>query len=480
MKIMLSNTVIILIALQIGLVAACQKVDAPKKQKVLQQQKSVVLQPLAQMQEESLLQAQVKSETSSSDPKSVSSAPLTPQDKANALFSEDIAKDISQSTPSSPNIPLGLGSQFDITYQGAFRVNAQGESSSDYAVGTIEYNQDNKSIYLAGHAHHNAIAEFEVPAKLSFESNPKNILEASVLQEYTTVLNKRDAGNQTNRITGMLYHNRRLLITSEIWYDASATNTDNLQVVANPNELRSSEYIGMLQLEGGAKAAGYMSAIPLEHQSKFGAKHLTGWASNYSITSRYSQGPSLYTFNPNDAIYATPTVSRRIPAIPKMVFPLQEGKTLVEGAAAYQDIVSPVWSALANARYGFIVPNSNTFMVVGFMGGIHSGIGYKIKQDTGNVCGGGCTKQANDRYNYFWLFDIDDILSAKEPYLIQPYSYGKWSHPYDAGGKNRVLGATFDATHDRLFVTIENAGRVGEYDRSPLILSYKITARGQQ
>jgi hypothetical protein len=393
------------------------------------------------------------------------------------VFTEDLAINIRQSTPSSINIPLGLSSQFDIEYIGAFRVSAAGDSNSSYAVGTLEYSSASDSLYVAGHAHHNAIAEFEVPEKLSFALKAADILEANVLQDYVSILGKQSHGNKTDRITGMLYHKGALLVNSEIWYDASASNKDNLIVVNNAFDLKSSTIKGMLQLEGAAKSAGYMSAIPPEWQAAFGGKFLTGWASNYSINSRYSQGPSLYVFNPDQVFTANLDSDRLITTKAKMVFPLQKGKMLVEGSDVSQDIVSPIWSAIANARHGFIVPNSNTFMVLGTMAGLHSGIGYKITQDTGNTCGGGCTKQADDVYNYFWLFDVQDILNAEQPYTIKPYSYGKWSHPYDKGGKHGVIGATFDSKNQRLFITLDKAGQVGMYDRQPLIVTYKINVK---
>lgn len=399
--------------------------------------------------------------------------------KPQGLFVEDGAPNIAQSLPVDLNIPMGLSAQFDIRYQGAFRVLAGGESSSNYAVGALAYNPVAQSIFMAGHDHHGAIAEFAVPKVLSFEEKASHIVKARVVQNYVRVLGKKDIGNNTNKITGMLFYDGQLLVNSEIWYDGSGQNKDNLQVISDANNLNSAHYKGMLQLSGGAKAAGYMSAIPAQWQSALGGAYLTGWASNYSITSRYSQGPSLYVFNPSDAIQANVNTNRTIATQVKMVFPLQRGKVLAEGGDQYKDIVSPIWSALAGARFGFIVPNSSIFMVIGRQGGIHGGIGYKIVQDNGRLCGGGCAKQSRDTYNYFWLFDMNDIIEASEPHNIKPFSYGKWSHPYDMGGSHKIIGGTFDSRNNRLFLSLANAARTGQYDRPPLILSYEIKAKSR-
>ena len=405
-------------------------------------------------------------------------APPPSSPEGQVLFDEDIAKDIRQSIPTDVNIPLGIQATLDVEYLGAFRVEAGGESSSNYAVGTLGYNNDSNSIFMSGHERDYAIAEFEVPIELSLESTPAAIVLAPVLQSYVSLSSKRETGRNTNRVNGLLYYKQNLLVSSEFWYDGSADNLDNLQVFSNANDIATSPFKGMLQIDGAARAAGYMSKIPIELQEKLGSEYLVGWASNYSITSRYSQGPSLYLFDPQEAIDAVLTVDRTINAVPEMVFPFEDGKHLVEGGNESSTNISPIWGPLAAAKYGFIIPGTTLFMAIGTQGGIHSGAGYKITQeDSGILCGGYCAYQNSDYYNYFWLFDINDIVEAEQPWLARPISYGKWSHPYDTAGTKQLLGATYDINNNTLFISIENAGQIGKYDRPPLILAYKISAK---
>jgi hypothetical protein len=375
------------------------------------------------------------------------------------------------------NIPLGIQATLDVEYLGAFRALADGGSTSNYAVGTLGFNPDNNSIYLAGHAHHNAIAEFAIPDEISLSDDSSDVVLADVLQNYVTILNKREEGNQTNKINGILYYNENLLVTSEIWYDGSGTNKDNLQTFTKANDLGSSSYTGMLQLKGSAYAAGYMSTVPDELVELVGGKYISGWASNYSITSRYSQGPSMYVIDPQEIINATPTVNREIESSLLMSFPLAEGKSLVAGGHQYLKDISPIWGPVAEARYGFIVPGTSLFMAIGSHGGIHSGVGYKITQDDGNLCGGPCTYEASDNYNFFWLFDLNEIVSAENPWEVQPISYGKWSHPYDNNGDNKLIGATYDGVNKKLYISLQNAAAVGRYDRPPMILAYKVQVK---
>jgi hypothetical protein len=397
-----------------------------------------------------------------------------PIEVVQTLFTDDIAKNIRQSEPNDINIPLGLQATLDIEYLGAFRVNADGQSSSNYAVGTLGYNPDNNSIFMVGHSHHNAIAEFKIPSELSFEKQPSEILEASVLQQYVTILDKKDVGNTTNKINGILYHKQNLLVSSEIWYDGNAKNLDNLQIFSNALDIRSSGFKGMLQISGAAKAAGYISKVPPELVDKIGTEYVIGWASNYSITSRYSQGPSLFRFEPNQAIDKVITISRKIDTEPLMVFPLSEGTQLVEGGNEYSFDISPIWGPVAKAKYGFIIPGTTYFLAIGQHSGLHSGVGYKITQEDGRLCSGPCSHDSLDIYNYFWMFDVNDMLKADKPWLVRPISYGKWSHPYDKSGTRGVLGGTFDDVNNILYLAISGAGQTGTYDRPPLIISYKI------
>ncbi len=403
-------------------------------------------------------------------------APPTPPEEQ-VLFEEDIAKDIRQSTPTDVNIPLGIQATLDVEYLGAFRVEAGGQSSSDYAVGTLGFNPDNNSIFVAGHGNDKAVAEFEIPDELSLSENPQEVVLANVFQDFVTLLDKKSEGNQTNAINGLLYYKENLIVTSEIWYDGSGSNRDNLQIFSVANDLSSSSYKGMLQLEGAALAAGYMSKVPDDLVETIGGEYIVGWASNYSITSRYSQGPSIYVIAPQEVVDITPTVSREVESSMLMSFPLEEGKTLVPDGEKYLDDISPIWGPVAKAKYGFIIPGTSIFMALGSHAGIHSGVGYKIVQDDGRLCGGPCPHSAADVYNYFWLFDVNDIVNAPNPWEVQPISYGKWSHPYDNNGHRMMLGATYDDYSNTLYLSIDSAGQVANYDRPPMILAYKVKSK---
>jgi len=72
-----------------------------------------------------------------------------------------------------------------------------------------------------------------------------------------------------------------------------------------------------------------------------------------------------------------------------------------------------------------------------------------------------------------WFFDVDEILAAENVYDPRPYAYGKWSVPFDDGGRHLVIGATFDPATSTLYVALESAAQVGDYDRPPLIVTFQ-------
>ncbi len=351
-----------------------------------------------------------------------------------------------------------------------------GVSNSNYAVGTLAYHPERHALFVAGHAHHNAIALFAIPDELASGTEVSDLtLVEAPLQDFWAPLAAAPHGNPQglDKITGMLYVDGQLIINAERWYDAPGANTDTTLVVRDADAMASAGVDGFFFMEGAARAAGYMATIPPEWQEAFGAPYLTGWASNYSIIGRYSVGPSFYAFDPGPALAACAGDVEAIATQAFMVFPHGEGTLMgVDALQSQEGSASALWNFLSRAVYGFIVPGTRTFMVLGSSGGVESGIGYKITQDNGNLCGGYCAYSATDVYNYYWLFDLEAILAAEAPHEVRPYAYGPWSVPFDAEGRHPIIGATFDPASKRLYVALANAGRTGTYDRPPLMVVF--------
>jgi len=375
------------------------------------------------------------------------------------------------------SVEPGLLTIDDLTFQGAFRVAfGDGVSDTNYAVGTLAYNPDRSSLFIAGHAQKNAIAEFAIPQpSMATEVAALPVVEES-LQPYVQVLEASPSGNPEgiNRVTGMLWLDGQLLVNAENWYDAPGQNEDTTLVVRDATDLVGA-VDGYFELAGAAHAGGYMAPIPSEWQSALGGPFLTGWASNYSIISRYSVGPSLFAFEPNDILDSQSGATGPVATTRHMDFPHGGGHYLGEDAlVAEEGSASDLWNFLSRGIYGFVVPGTRTFAVFGSSGGVNSGIGYKITQNNGNLCGGYCAYDATDYYNYYWFFDVDEILAASETFEPRPYAYGPWPVPFDDGGRHHIIGGTFDPATMTLYLSLENAGQVGDYDRPPVILVFSL------
>ena len=70
-----------------------------------------------------------------------------------------------ENQPDPPNNDPGLLTIEELQYEGAFRLSSDtfGASSTNYAVGTLAYNPENHSLFIAGHATGYSIAEFTIP-----------------------------------------------------------------------------------------------------------------------------------------------------------------------------------------------------------------------------------------------------------------------------------------------------------------------------
>jgi hypothetical protein len=372
----------------------------------------------------------------------------------------------------------GLLAIGDLKYAGAFRLPSDefGDSSADYAVGTLGYNPRHHSLYIAGHAQQTAIAEFAIP-ELGHATDVRSLpVVENPLQPFRNLLDAAPSGNPDgiDRITGILWIDGELIVNAENWYDAGGTARDTTLIIRDADQIDGT-VDGYFELEGGAHAAGYMGIIPAQWQARLGGAYYLGWASNYSIVSRYSVGPSLYAFDPLDIVNTPAGAQGSIATKMLMDFPHAGSHMMgADALTATQGSAPALWNFLSRATYAFIVPGTRTFAVLGSSGGVDSGIGYKITQDDGTLCGGYCPYQAADRYNYYWLFDLEALLAAPAPYDPRPYAFGRWSVPFDDNGRHSIIGGAFDNEHSMLYLALSGAGQVGTYDRPPAIVAFSV------
>ncbi len=131
-------------------------------------------------------------------------------------------------------------------YAGAFTVPAGdfGASNMNYSDGIIAYHA--VSMFMVGHAHHDAIAQFQVPALVNSTSIADLNSTGDPLQVFATVLDRPPSGNAegSDYITGMQVVDGKLIVNAHQWYDAAGDNTDTTLVLTNANDLAGSAVRG--------------------------------------------------------------------------------------------------------------------------------------------------------------------------------------------------------------------------------------------
>ncbi|MBA6357451.1 MULTISPECIES: hypothetical protein [unclassified Colwellia] len=375
-------------------------------------------------------------------------------------------------------------------YQGGFRLSVStfgktDGSNLDYSPGVIAFNAKNVSLFVVGHHSEQGIAEFKIPIVVNSRNIRDFKIGSEVIQNFSLFYNtpRVDTGIENYfRVTGMQLIESELVVNYINWYDAPGTETDTTIVFKNAFNLDQSSIVGPFQIDGSAHAAGWLTPIPEYWQEKLLGTYISGYSGG-SIASRLSIGPSGFVLMP-ELDLLNKTVGGRVSAIPVLDFSLTN---MLYNKSVYGDsysnsndilynknLMNDLWTAISGASYGFIVPGTNTYATLGYSGGFKSGLGYKIVQDTGRLCGGPCALAQNDIYNYFWLWHVSDLVKVKNgdlaPYDVRPYDYGI----LDTISKAQITGATFDAESMSLYISLKQGDTVMKYPRPPLFLKYKI------
>lgn len=377
-----------------------------------------------------------------------------------------------------------------LKYQGGFRLSSSKYGETDnarlsYSPGTIAFNSENNSLYVVGHSYEQGIAEFKIPNVVnSLDMNDFEVGD-TVLQNFSNFYETErvDTGiDNFFRITGMEKIGSKLVVNYINWYDANGTETDTSIVYENADDLANSDIYGPFQIEGAAHASGWLTEIPDYFQDALGGTYLGGWASG-SINSRLSIGPSGFVMTPEENLLLS-TVGGTVASTPVLDFNLDNMLYDIDnnpdGVENTQDVLynvelnNDLWTISSRASYGFIVPDSDTYITVGYSAGHESGLGYKITQDDGTLCGGACSVNAADKYSYFWMWKISDLIKVKSgellPHEVRPYEYGKLDLPSNA----ELTGGAFDKDNMRLYLSLAQGDTVELYSRPPIFFVYDI------
>jgi hypothetical protein len=395
------------------------------------------------------------------------------------VFANDLQAGLPVSSPTNVIIPNGIKNHFNFKYKGAFRVDASaGEVGNiSFSPSIIAVNPENTSIFISGTR--STVAEMKIPKQFGFSHDTSKLPVARIQQDFFQIKDKVTQGKlEKYTMNGMLVYQDSLIVTCEHSYDTKGRPW-NIQFASDAYDLVNSDYKGFLQLEGRSRAAGFMSEIPRKLQNEFGGSFMAGWASNHSIDNRYSIGPSLYAFDPQDIVDANIDINPVIPTHMHLSYSLAH---MISGGANEKSTEpnDPIWGLLASAHFGFIVPNTRKYIVFGRHAGLEGGVGYKISQvDGGAENGGERNYIPGDSYPYFWIFDIDEILNANAEYEPQPISYGKFMVPYLIDEQSYIKGGSWNSLTNTLYLSISNAMQ-GKKVKAPVILAFEVAPKSPQ
>jgi hypothetical protein len=388
-------------------------------------------------------------------------------------------------TPDSGAVPpqtLPLLSIKDFRYVGAFRLPSRkyGQSDLNYSEGPIAFNPDRQSLFIVGHAHQQAIAEFAIPELVNSTVVAELKMATEPIQPFVTILDRASGGNPegNNRIGGMLYvagpKGPQLLVNAYEYYDAPGDNTRSMLVFRDANHLAASAIDGYFEVQGRpGHTAGWMSPIPVSWQPALGGTFLTGNSSGIPIISRTSVGPSAFVFNPLN-IVGTRAGAAPIATTSLLDFSLAHP---LHDDLSNKSRKNDLWNHLSRAVYGIVVLGTRTYATFGHSGGNESGIGYKIVQDNGRRTGGYSSFAVKDNYHYYWLWDVNDLARVRagemQPHAVRPYEYGIFRTPF-AGSSNCLGGGASDASTGRIYLTAQQADRQqGTYANPPIVMAYQ-------
>jgi hypothetical protein len=400
-------------------------------------------------------------------------------------------------TTNASDLPRWQWSQLE--YAGGFRVMGGKVGEGQYSIlgyspGVFTIDEESNSIFMVSMDYEQGFGEINLP-QLTNSEDPYEFQQAdTVIQQFQDIYGTdRDVTGIGNyfRVTGMSKISDQLIVNYMNWYDASGTETDTTMIFKDASDLEMSELIGPFQLEGRAHAGGWISPVPAAWQADLGGTHISGMSQG-SIISRLSVGPSAFVWSPeNDLMSATEggpleTITALDYSLQHILHDTNQYDQESDGTdnILYNRVdgkKNDLWTVCSSAGYGFIIPGTSTYLVVGHSAGHESGLGYKITQDNGTLCGGPCPYVATDIYNYYWLYDVNDMVSVTkgtlDPWEVRPYDYGIFD---TIGNTNTLSSAYYDADDDLLYISLKNGDPIPTYDKPPLFLAYRLNPNSKE
>ena len=364
-----------------------------------------------------------------------------------------------------------LLTKVDLKYAGAFKLpkgsRGKGKNCSfAYTPGTIAYDSDRNTFFVAGHRYLKGMAEISNPGLVDTTDLSK-LPRAEYVQAFRQLLDHLPSGNpdKLGEFGGAYVEKGELLFTGYEFYDANCSVRDVFGILKGTGNLGAAPLVGYFETGHGAHTAGWVSPIPSEHQAALKGTHIIASGQSQSIAGRYPLRPTAFSFNGAD-VFGNDDIKD-----PLKVTPLIDGNLKNE-------LPKEMWDkSLDEAQYAIIVPGTKTYIAFGYRGGMFSKIGYKITTDDGRKTGGYAAQDDDDHYVYYWMYNVDDMARAARgeasPYKVCPYEHGILPLPFLSPGGGGIGGGTWDPKTKTVYLTLPGRDRASRYTTLPVVVGVK-------
>jgi hypothetical protein len=373
---------------------------------------------------------------------------------------------------------------YDTDYSGAFRLNSNLMSYSSYPT-LILANGGSTLLVVSAYAtvddSYNVIgfniAPITPSTSASLSALPLASVNVSAFNPVTSAPVTGDWGPFGARIQGGIEYNGRIMGNVYAYYDSGHDQNMSTFVLNNSASPGVSGERGFFAGTDLAYSCGWISELPDTLKGEFGGTHIFGMSTGNrrSIHDRFSIGPSLYIYDAdasNSIVGSTPPSNGSAITLDQLIYyPLGPNGLTPEDNL---DQPGQLWTNLSEAAFGFAVPNTDTYMVVGFSGGHNSGTNYLA---------GHHPNDPDDMNNWYWLFRLSDALKVKtgvisEPYQVECYESGPIVFRFEGSGSGLHVcaGAAFNSSTKLLYISLDRGDNSqGTESSLPLILTYDMT-----
>lgn len=383
------------------------------------------------------------------------------------------------------------------TYLGAFRFPDTENTGTDvdffYSLPAIGVTAGNKMLAV-GHGNRR-IAEINIPT-LSKSTSLASLARASYSTAFFDPVNNAPVitpnwGAGGPYVSGIKTYNGRVMVNVYANYDGSGAADRNLCVLnsASAPGIASERgfFTGTADGVNVAHSGVWISEIPAGDKAAFGGTHVMGGSSGNkyrSINLRNAMGPTAFVYDAN----ASDSVTGSTPAANGATLSYQRlmdfsmdhvlnNSSL--GSAGQQ------WSNCSEAFYGFLVPGTDTYMVLGFNEGYNTGISYYDPAPPWPGNKGYGPNAETDVGNWVWFFKKSDLLKVKSGEIANPWDLVAYEHariilPLEGAqtvsGLHTISGGDFDLATNRLWLSLLGAEPMGMPGALPVGLCFDFSS----